>query len=652
MSRSYRRPVVLVTPPVGDSTMPMLGPHVLSGHLKTKGVECRVYDASIELLWLAASPENLRSIAQSEGEQVDNHLANLVEPTLAAMKRCKDRQLVLVAGLKLFSLFHEGFQLSADDLSFPFSVSTLAELSMAISIAKPLTRLLEKTQFFTEVSAIQDLVIGISVAFPSQLILTVAMCQSIKRRCPDSTLVLGGSFFGSSGFKAEDLLQAFNCIDVIVIGSGEVPLEELAKGVPMERLRGATPSGGGYTINAAEAEPTIPDFSTVDWSGYTSGPRTVPFSFHTLCYYGRCRFCSGDKELAFSLDQHYDLEIAPLQTAVENHGIECIYIVDAAVSPHGLRKIASELNGRILWAANARPERVLAETNLLQKLNDSGCWMLRFGFESGSQRILDTMAKGTRIEHVSRVIKEMAAANIKSHLYIMLGYPGEEDTDREQTIDFLRVHRNYIYSYSISIFRPIPGTAVYQELCLALGLDPEELTLAISHINAHLFPNEEKYRRLTESVERITSVLHGASRTNRLCYSGRVFPAPGSHDLDTDRIAPICLTTESSGATRWNDHFSSIISIIPVEPVVKPHCFAFVDLINDEVVVGDVEEGSGDEKIIGSRVEEYFSHRNIRLLGNNLPSSHVALQSDGSTGSDNVILYTSTMDWMADGQTY
>jgi radical SAM superfamily enzyme YgiQ (UPF0313 family) len=104
----------------------------------------------------------------------------------------------------------------------------------------------------------------------------------------------------------------------------------------------------------------------------------------------------------------------------------------------------------------------LVDEELVRLLREAGCRRIAFGAESGSQRVLDAMSKGTRVEQIRRTAVLCRASGIETYFYIMLGYPGEEWDDIRQTIALLRETRPTAFSSTIAY--PLPGTAFYEQV--------------------------------------------------------------------------------------------------------------------------------------------------------------------------------------------
>lgn len=92
-------------------------------------------------------------------------------------------------------------------------------------------------------------------------------------------------------------------------------------------------------------------------------------------------------------------------------------------------------------------------------LRDAGCREAWIGAESGSQRVLDAMRKGTTVAEIITARERMKAAGIRVGFFIQLGYLGEELTDILATRDLLDSARPD--DVGVSVAYPLPGTAFH-----------------------------------------------------------------------------------------------------------------------------------------------------------------------------------------------
>ncbi|MGC2288702.1 MAG: radical SAM protein [Thermoplasmata archaeon] len=101
----------------------------------------------------------------------------------------------------------------------------------------------------------------------------------------------------------------------------------------------------------------------------------------------------------------------------------------------------------------------LLKTDLLDRMKAAGLQRVYLGVESGSQKMLDAMSRGTRLAQIERVAASLRTHKVRQFWFLMLGYPGETLDDIEATLQLFR--RFSPEEYSVSIAVPVPGTRFY-----------------------------------------------------------------------------------------------------------------------------------------------------------------------------------------------
>ncbi len=86
----------------------------------------------------------------------------------------------------------------------------------------------------------------------------------------------------------------------------------------------------------------------------------------------------------------------------------------------------------------------------------AGCVEVWLGVESGSQKILDAMDKGTKLAQIPMVRKRLGQAGIKTCFFIQFGYPGETLEDIMATVRLVR--DTMPDDIGVSVSYPLPGT--------------------------------------------------------------------------------------------------------------------------------------------------------------------------------------------------
>jgi anaerobic magnesium-protoporphyrin IX monomethyl ester cyclase len=104
---------------------------------------------------------------------------------------------------------------------------------------------------------------------------------------------------------------------------------------------------------------------------------------------------------------------------------------------------------------------------MAQALGEAGCAEAWIGAESGSQRILDAMNKGTTVEQILTARARLKAHGIRVGFFIQLGYLDEQLNDILATRELLAAARPDDVGVSVSY--PLPGTKFYEQVKAQLG---------------------------------------------------------------------------------------------------------------------------------------------------------------------------------------
>jgi radical SAM superfamily enzyme YgiQ (UPF0313 family) len=106
-------------------------------------------------------------------------------------------------------------------------------------------------------------------------------------------------------------------------------------------------------------------------------------------------------------------------------------------------------------------------TEVARALSEAGCRTAWIGAESGSQRILDAMEKGTRVEQIADATDRLRRQGIEVGFFLQFGYPGEMREDVAATLAM--VDRCRPDDIGVSVSYPLPGTAFYERVRADLG---------------------------------------------------------------------------------------------------------------------------------------------------------------------------------------
>jgi radical SAM superfamily enzyme YgiQ (UPF0313 family) len=149
---------------------------------------------------------------------------------------------------------------------------------------------------------------------------------------------------------------------------------------------------------------------------------------------------------------------------------------------------------------------LLLRDDTIDALRRAGCRTVWIGAESGSQKVLDAMEKGIRVEQIAEASRRLHAAGIEVGFFLQFGYPGEEREDIERTLQMVRDCQPD--DIGISVSYPLPGTKFYERVKSQLGdkqnwLDSNDLAILYQG------------RYTTEFYRQLHTVVHKEYRASR-----------------------------------------------------------------------------------------------------------------------------------------
>jgi anaerobic magnesium-protoporphyrin IX monomethyl ester cyclase len=132
----------------------------------------------------------------------------------------------------------------------------------------------------------------------------------------------------------------------------------------------------------------------------------------------------------------------------------------------------SEFAARLAAEGGGIPFTIQSRADLLSErmtaaLAAAGCQEVWIGAESGSQRVLDAMNKGTTVTEIVAARQRLRSAGIRAGFFIQLGYLDEQLADILATRELLQTARPDDVGVSVSY--PLPGTKFYDLVKAQLG---------------------------------------------------------------------------------------------------------------------------------------------------------------------------------------
>ncbi len=293
-----------------------------------------------------------------------------------------------------------------------------------------------------------------------------------KGICRDVLTVARGEIFLT---EDERCLERIPELDVVIRGESELPIQEIGQGLALDAIRGLTyRSDGGIhrTPNRSPLEDLdqlpYPARHLLDNSLYRSPETGNPL---TVIQAGRgcpatCIFCPAWTFSGRSVRVRSPGNvIGEIRQCVEQFGIREFYFNADTFTWHKdwaieLCRAILEAGLRIRWGCNSRVDTVDAE--LLEWMKKAGCWVIGFGVETGSEETLRLIRKDPTLTlaHAEEAVRLCQEAGVRSHAFMVFGFPWETREHIEQTVEFVRkLDPDF---FDLNIATPLPGTPLWK----------------------------------------------------------------------------------------------------------------------------------------------------------------------------------------------
>ncbi|HEY1924870.1 MAG TPA: radical SAM protein [Candidatus Acidoferrum sp.] len=278
-----------------------------------------------------------------------------------------------------------------------------------------------------------------------------------------------------------------NGADIVVLGEGEVTMEELLLAIQegsatsLARVEGIAFFDDGR-LHQTPPRGQIPDLDSQPWPARDAidvgryvktwrdnhGKGSLSFITARGCPY-KCRWCSHQ---VFGMTHRRRKPIAvvdEVEWLLSEYHPDMVWIADDVFTIHHgwLRQYTAEMRRRGLrvpFECISRADRLNEEvTDLLAEL---GCFRVWIGSESGSQRILDAMDRGVTVAQVQSAVSACKTRGIQTGMFLMWGYEGEELPDIEATIEHVKRSDPDIFFTTVAY--PIKGTPYHSRVSESL----------------------------------------------------------------------------------------------------------------------------------------------------------------------------------------
>lgn len=340
----------------------------------------------------------------------------------------------------------------------------------------------KKTEAIIKDTKFDIVLIGGIVPVYSTVVKLSIFIKSVNR---DAKIIAGGSV----AMPMARTLLTNSEVDIVCTGEGEITVVELLNRLnkdlngPLDDIAGICYKKTSkkeeivFTqtrplIQDLDKESALPAYDLLPMEIYLANPvvgigKDIDFISSRGCPYN-CIFCYQPWGRGFR-SHSAEFVINALIYLRKEYGIDFVSFQDDEFMANKARvrefcEKRNRLMPDLLWACTGRVN--LVDDDIVKLMKDSGCVLISYGFESGSQKMLDLMRKSVKISDMERAVALNRKYGMPIPVSFIIGMPGEDEKSCQETVDFCI--RNNLTLDSLMFATPYPGTEIF-DYALATG---------------------------------------------------------------------------------------------------------------------------------------------------------------------------------------
>lgn len=267
------------------------------------------------------------------------------------------------------------------------------------------------------------------------------MASEIKRRMPHIKILVGGPQCHAFPPGADKPYY-----DYVVSGEGEEIILQI-----LQEIEDGLSTNTQKIIKQQDGQRL--NLDSLPWADYShfsleeyAMPNGVNAEFSRGCT-AKCVFCSETHFWKYR-GRSAGGTLEEIINLYNNYNINFIWFLDSLVNGN-LKELRAFCKGiiasgiKINWTGYARCDKRM-DFEYYQDLADSGCTMLSYGVESGSNKVLLDMDKRVTVDEVEQNLQHGAIVGIEAHTNWIVGFPTETPQDFYESITLIWRNRNGI----------------------------------------------------------------------------------------------------------------------------------------------------------------------------------------------------------------
>lgn len=284
--------------------------------------------------------------------------------------------------------------------------------------------------YIQEIVDFDPTIIGVSVYDTSNQS-TNWLVERLRDRLPNTVFLAGGPQ------ATKGLITRPELFDHVVAGEGELIFLDLLDCYETGREPPQRFLFHDKNVKVDLDSQPYPDYSDFDLDLYNN--RGVSAEMSRGCV-AKCEFCSETTFWRYR-GRSATRILDEIDYQYHRHGINSVWFIDSLVNGN-LRELRDFAQGivergiNIKWFGYARCDARM-DADYIEDLRRSGCHMLSFGVESGSQNVLNLMRKAVKRDAIEQNMKDFTRAGMQVHTNWFVGFPGETPANIAETMTLL-----------------------------------------------------------------------------------------------------------------------------------------------------------------------------------------------------------------------
>ena len=303
----------------------------------------------------------------------------------------------------------------------------------------------------------------------------LGLATRLRAELPSAFIVIGGPH----GSSCPDEVMGFDVFDAVVVGEGEMTTRELVTAVllgsDLNTIRGIVYRNGDEIISNPPRpliknldDLPLPARHLLSLHKYVPQPNDGPYrpKLATVSSRGcpyQCTFCDHGTYGVSYRSMSPERIVDEMEELVHRYGAQDIAFVDSLfmVSRERVQRIIDAIRERgikVHWTCTMRAN--IASRDIMREMKDAGCWRVRIGIESGSERIRQLIRKEVKQEDIFQAVHAANDLGLHPKGFFMIGHPTETRESIMESVDLALSLP--LTDITVQLNTPLPGSAQWK----------------------------------------------------------------------------------------------------------------------------------------------------------------------------------------------